>query len=291
VANHSELEQLSSAIADAAASAAPSIVEVASHRSLSSGFIWREGLIVTADEALADEGKIAVEFSDGSQREVRLIGRDAATDIALLQIEGVPTNPIALTTALLRPGALTIVAAAAESAPLIASGSVAAIGPAWRSMRGGKIDARIDLDLRLRRRAEGGLALDASGRAYGMAVRGRRGRTLVIPAATIERVAPLLLEHSCVPRGYLGLGLSEVAVAGEGHGLMVVSVDENGPGAAAGILQGDVILGWNSEPVLPLSRRLRSLDHDAIGESVTLSLRRAGVPAEAVVSIGTRPRR
>jgi S1-C subfamily serine protease len=194
-----------------------------------------------------------------------------------------------LTASLPRPGALSIVAAAAESAPLLAVASVAVSSGPWRSMRGGKIDARIELDLRLRRRAEGGLALDASGAPYGMALRGPRGRTLVIPTATIERVAPLLLEHGRVGRGYLGLGLSEVRTP-EGRGLMVMSVDHNGPGAAAGILQGDVILGWDGEPVTSLHWLLRSLDHSAIGRTAALSLRRAGSTVETTLTIGARPR-
>jgi hypothetical protein len=40
-------------------------------------------------------------------------------------------------------------------------------GP-WRSLRGGEINARIELDLHLRESAEGGLALDAAGQAIGM---------------------------------------------------------------------------------------------------------------------------
>src|SRR5258706_12021202 len=118
-----------------------------------------------------------------------------------------------------------------------------------------------------------------------------RARTLSSPTATIERVAPLLLEHGSVPRGYLGLGLSEVAIVGGGRGLMVMSVDAEGPSAAAGILQGDVIVSWDGESVLPLSHRLRALDHEAIGKSVRLSLRRAAAETEATVTIGTRPRR
>jgi len=67
--------------------------------------------------------------------------------------------------------------------------TVSFVGAAWRSFRGGEIDARIELDLSLRRAGEGGLALDASGRVFGMVVFGPRLRVLVIPAATIERVA------------------------------------------------------------------------------------------------------
>jgi hypothetical protein len=53
---YSPIADLSSALADAVAATAPHIVEVQSHRSLASGFFWREGLIVTPDEPLAEEG-------------------------------------------------------------------------------------------------------------------------------------------------------------------------------------------------------------------------------------------
>jgi S1-C subfamily serine protease len=283
------LAQLSSAIVDTAAAAAASVVEVASHRSLASGFVWREGLIVTADETLAEEGEVMIELADGSQHGVSVVGRDPATDIALLRIDGVATTPADLSQELPRAGSLLVVAAAAESAPLVTFGSAIAVGPTWRSMRGGQIDARIELDLRLRRRAEGGLALGADGRAIGMTVRGPRGRTLVIPSATIARVATLLLEHGKVPRGYVGLGLKEVAVGEDGHGAMVMSVEPDGPGAASGILQGDIILRWNGVPLRSVSRLVRTLDHQSIGQAVPLVLSRAGQDIEASVTIGTRP--
>lgn len=149
------LAQLSSTIVEAAAAVAPSIVEIASTRSLATGFVWREGLIITADEALSDEGQILIEFSDGTQHPASLVGRDPSTDIALLRVEGAPAPSAVLDQVVPRPGALVVVAAAAESASLVSFGSAIAVGPAWRSMRGGKIDARIELDVRLRRRAEG----------------------------------------------------------------------------------------------------------------------------------------
>src|ERR1700722_2016538 len=150
------LAQLSATIVATAAKVAPSIVEIASNRSLASGFIWREGLIVTADEALSDEGQILIEFADGTQHPANVVGRDPSTDIALLRIEGAGAPlavPAVLSQELPQPGALVVVAAAAESSPLVSFGSAVAVGPAWRSMRGGKINARIELDLRLRRRA------------------------------------------------------------------------------------------------------------------------------------------
>ena len=287
------LAQLSATIVETAATVAPSIVEIASHRSLASGFVWREGLIITADEALADEGKILVEFADGTQHPAHIVGRDPSTDIALLRIESADAPspaPAILSHETPRPGALVVVAAAAESAPLVSFGGAIAVGPEWRSMRGGKIDARIELDVRLRPRAEGGLVISAGGSVVGMAVRGPRGRTLVIPSATLERAAAVLLEHGQVPRGYLGLGLHQVVATGGGQGAMVMSVDPDGPAAIAGILQGDIILRWNGATVPSVNTLMRTLDHHSIGQSISLAIRRAGADVEAALTITTRPR-
>jgi S1-C subfamily serine protease len=117
-------------------------------------------------------------------------------------------------------GALAVVAGAREGAPSAALGVVSFVGPQWRSLRGGVIDARIELDAALTRSSEGGLVLDAEGRALGMAVFGPRRRTLAIPLATIDRVAELLATKGRIARGYLGLGLQPVKLDGGGIGAM-----------------------------------------------------------------------
>jgi S1-C subfamily serine protease len=48
-AQSSPIADLSSAFADLVAATSPQVVEVQSHRSLASGFFWRDGLIVTPD--------------------------------------------------------------------------------------------------------------------------------------------------------------------------------------------------------------------------------------------------
>ena len=48
---------------------------------------WRPGLIVTADEALSEEGDVAVTLADGESIEARLVGRDHTTDIAVLRVD------------------------------------------------------------------------------------------------------------------------------------------------------------------------------------------------------------
>jgi S1-C subfamily serine protease len=172
---------------------------------------------------------------------------------------------------------------------LIAFGGIAAVGAAWQSMRGGTIDARIELDLRLRRRAEGGLAVDSTGSAFGMAVRGPRGRTLVIPAATIDRVARQLLAHGRVQIAYLGVGLKDVPLDDGGHGAMVMTIDRESPAARAGLHQGDIILSWAGQRMPHVGALLRTLRATPIGTEVMLGVRRGGAPLEVAVTIGDRP--
>ncbi len=285
-----EFSNLSAALADIVAGAAPSIVAVHSHRALSSGFAWRPDLVVTADEALADEGDIAVTLPGGERRKAVLVGRDPTTDVALLRVENAGLPPVRLDPAPLRAGALALALGAQDGASLVAFGAVSVAGPAWRSMRGGDIAARIELDLKLRRQAEGALVLDAAGHGVGMAVYGPRRRTLVIPAATVERVAALLETHGRIPRGYLGLGLQPVRVAGDrSKGAMVMSIDAAGPGAAAGVRQGDVIVSLDGQPLAGVGALMRALGPDSVGRTVVLGLRRAGEALDLPVTIAERP--
>jgi len=284
------LQQFSDALADVVAKAASSAVAVHSPRSRSSGFVWRPGLIVTADEALAEEGDISVTLPGGETVAATVAERDPTTDVALLRIDRLDAPAAPLQSATPPAGALALVIGRQHGAPLAAFGAVSFVGEAWRSMRGGEIDARIELDLSLRRAGEGGLALDASGRAFGMAVFGPRQRVLAIPAATIERVAAKLASDGRIARGYLGLGLQPTKLDGAGGiGAMVMNVDPRGPGAAAAIRQGDVIVAWNGEPIRDFRALLRALGPDSVGSTVKLSLLRGGAPAEAALTIGERP--
>jgi S1-C subfamily serine protease len=282
--------QPSDALAELVERASPSLVAVHSPRWRSSGFFWRPGLIVTADEALAEDGDIAVALPGGEMVAAAVVGRDPTTDIALLKIERSDLPAATLDASAPRVGAFALALGAQNGAPIAASGIVAVAGGAWRSLRGGEIDARIELDLSLRRNGEGGLALDASGRAFGMVVFGPRRRALVIPAETIGRVAAKLASHGRIARGYLGLGLRTTKLDdGGAAAIIVMNVALNGPGAAAGLRQGDIIVTWVDRPVADVRTLLRALGPESVGRKVKLSLVRAGQPMEATLTIGERP--
>ena len=280
------LSSLSSALAETIARTAPAIVAVHSHRARASGFVWKSGLIVTADEALAYEGEIEIQFADGSRKAATVAGRDHTTDVALLRADG-DVAPVKLSTDIPPLGSLAVIVAADRGAASARLGTVALSGPGWRSLRGGEIDARIELDVRLRHSQQGGLALNAAGEPFGMAVLGPR-RVLTIPSATIERVAAQLEKSGRIARGYLGVGLQPVRLD-DGIGAMVMSVDKNGPSAAAGIRQGDVIIAVNDERLSGVRALLRTLGPQSVGRVIDVTVRRGGEPQHFRVTIGERP--
>jgi S1-C subfamily serine protease len=281
------LSTFSSAISGVVAGAAPAVVSVHSRRSRASGFVWKAGLVITADETLADEGEIAIRLADGTTRPATIAGRDHTTDIALLKADTAGLTPAKLSMSVPPLGSLVLVVAAERGVPAAGLGLISLAGGRWRSLRGGEIDSRIELDVRLPHSHQGALALDASGEAIGMAVLGPR-RVLVIPTATIARVAAKLETHGRIARGYLGVGLQPVKLD-EGVGAMVMSIDKSGPSAAAGIRQGDVIVGWNNEALSGVRSLLRALGPDSVGSVADIAIRRGGEPVNLKVTIGERP--
>ncbi|WP_410052670.1 S1C family serine protease [Bradyrhizobium sp. SZCCHNS2096] len=291
VSDLSALTSLSSALNAIVVQAAGAVVSVHSHRSRATGFVWKPGLVVTAEEALADEGEITLVFADGSTRPATIAGRDHTTDVALLRFEAADLpgtlTPAGLKNAVPPLASLAVVVATDDGAPTAALAMVSKSAGAWRSLRGGEISARIELGTRLRRSQEGGLVLSADGRAIGMAVLGPR-RTLVIPAATIEHVAGRLETHGRIARGYLGVGLQPVKLD-DGIGAMVMSIDKNGPAAAAGLRQGDVLTALNNQSFSSMRALMRELGPDSVGAVVDVAGLRGGEPVRFALTIGERP--
>jgi S1-C subfamily serine protease len=265
----------------------------------SSGIHWRSGVIVTAEEVLERDEDIKVTLPGGRQVEATLGGRDPSTDVAVLrfQPDGLPTAQSA-DAASLRAGHVALVVGNHDGAPLASLGIVAVAGGAWHSRRGGSIDSLIRLDLTFSPTAEGGALVDVAGRILGMAVLGPRRRALAIPSSTIDRVVDQLLAKGHVFQGYLGAGLQPVRLgrsssdgqpSGGGRGVLVVSIDPDGPAARAGLFVGDIITAWNAKPVERVREVMRLLGPDSAGTTVDLGLLRGGAPTALKVIIGERP--
>lgn len=257
---------------------------------------WRDDVLVTSEQSLPQSDALQAVLADGSRVPARVAGRDPATNIAVIRLDA-PAHAPTLIAALPRVGAL-VVAAGVDGGgrPSARLGMVNAVGPEWHSMRGGRIEARIQLDIRLAVSEEGGPAFDAAGGWLGMTTFGPRGQVLVIPAATMQRIAPVLLSSGRVPRGWLGVALRPVAVpdelrqsAGEATGLMVMSLVPEGPAAKAGIVAGDIILSVDGTSARRMRGVLAHLGGDSVGKTASLRVIRGGAVISIEVTITERP--
>lgn len=298
VSPHPSLFQISSDFAAVVAAAAPAVVAVhGGGRAPSSGLLWQQGVVVTAEEAVANDSDLAIVLPSGERVAATLGGRDPSTDIAVLRYEAAkPARIFAEIAAAAAPqaGELALAVGSAGGGAVVTLGMVSFSGGPWRSRLGGHIEARLVIDTRLPAIAEGGAVVTADGRFIGMAVFGPHRRVLAIPASTIARITPAILDRGHIVRGYLGVGLQRVALsAGTGgerrRGAMVVTLDPDGPARAAGIHQGDIIVAVGGAAVSGPKSLYHQLGPEAVGRTLTVEFMRAGTPASVDVTIAPRP--
>jgi S1-C subfamily serine protease len=289
------LQQFSSALAARAAAAQGTLAAVRlAHGRQLSATLWQPDVAIVSEQSLPRSDEFELVLAGGAAAKARLAGRDAGTNIAALRIE----QPAALSTfqnAEAVAGALAL-AYGADGAGGVRTrlGVVNTAGPEWASSAGGRIERYIVLDIALARAEEGGPVLDAAGGRIGISTFGPRGRVLVIPSATIERVLPELLKGGRITRGWLGVGLQPVAVpdalqeeAGQPGGAMVMSIAAESPAAKAGLVAGDIVLSVNGTPAYRLRRIAAALAD--IGRTAELRVIRGGKLVSVQATIAARP--
>jgi S1-C subfamily serine protease len=262
----------------------------------SSGFFLRPNTIVTADHALESD-EIAVVYADGRTEPARIVGRDAATDIALLAVATAgPKALAALAGPDLRVGAIALAVARDDDGDLAATmGVVGSLGAAWRTWRGGEIDRFVRADLSLYPRFSGSPLVDAAGRLIGLNTWGlSRRQAVVVPAATIARVVDALGTRGHIARGYLGLAMQGIDLPdalGGGSAVIVLGIARGGPAEAAGFIVGDIITALAGRRIGDSDDLQALLDAASVGTQTAVSVLRGGQPLELRVIVGERPQR
>jgi S1-C subfamily serine protease len=242
-------------------------------------------------------------LSSGETVAAALAGADPSTDLAVLKINSAKlTVPSFGDTSQLKVGHVVLAVGRGAQRGLNATlGIVGVLSGAWRTWRGGLIDQLIGLDLALHPGAAGGPLVDTHGRVLGINTSGlSRNMELTIPVSTVNRVVEHLLEKGHIGRGYLGLGMYAIPLPEElkialdlsaDSGLIVVSVEPQGPGSIAGVLLGDVIVALEGKAVSNIRDLQAFLEPESVGKTIPVSLIRSGKPVEVNVTIGERRRR
>jgi S1-C subfamily serine protease len=222
-----------------------------------------DGYILTNSHVVDDAQRLTTTFTDGTQVATRLIGKDPATDLAVIRAEaaGLPYAFLG-DSAELQVGQLAI----AMGNPLgfqstVTTGVISAVGRALRSREGRLIENIIQHTAPLNPGNSGGPLLDSLGSVVGIntaIIMMAQGIGFAIPANTARWVVSELISHGRVRRGYLGiagrdrpLGRRLVRFHNLTHAraVEVVSVETDSPARAAGLREGDLITAADDQPI------------------------------------------
>ena len=288
------LKDLSKEIEALVEKASQSVVRVDARRGRAgTGIVWDSGLVLTANHVVEQEEDIEV-VVDGKSAKASLVGRDPATDLALLKVDGLsaPAMPRAKVSDL-KPG--QIVLAIGRPGSLKATfGTISAVSSPWRGWRGSEVEHLIQTNAPLYPGFSGGPLVDADGRAVGMNswVFGRGdGRAIAMDVA--ERVVESLRADGRIKRPYLGIGTQQVplpdavkARVKQDSGLLIVAVEPQSPADKAGLMQGDTLVALNGTVTSNLEDLYAGLRKIKVGATQTVKVVRAGEVKEIALTVG-----
>ena len=299
-----QLESLSEELAAAVQRVAAGVVAVHARPYIGqSGLIWRQNLVLTTSEGIRSEENIKVIFADGQVAAGKLRGRDAGTDLALVEVETGGAEPVAVAgDQELKPGQLILaVGRTANTGPIASLGVISGVAGEWKSWRGGRLNPFVRLDVNAYPTTAGGAAVNPAGEVIGLVSTGlSRSSVLAITRGTIDRIAPTLLEKGYVSRGFLGVALQPVAIPenlreklelDQKSGVMLVGVEPEGPASAGGLIIGDILIAADGSALHDPESLTYALYNAGAGQPLSFRIVRGGTIQEVAVTLGERPGR
>ena len=282
--------------------------EPAPVRGIGTGFLIRkDGLIVTNNHVIEGATDLAVQVGPeaSGERVYRgtVVGKDEATDLALLRIEGgpFPVLPLGDSDAVEVGEWVVAIGNPFGLARSVTTGIVSYKGRRDVNPTGrpGYYDF-VQTDAAINPGNSGGPLLDARGAviAINAAVNpSGQGIGFAVPINMFKELARQLESRGHVVRGWMGLSIQEqlspelaesFGVPG-GRGVLITEVVAGGPAARAGLRPGDVVTAFDGEPVSE-GWRLRWLTSIAQpGRSVKLAVLREGKPRAIEVALQDKP--
>ena len=278
--------------------------------SLGSGFIISpDGYVVTNNHVVAPARDnavveaVTVTLHDGTEYEAEVVGRDTASDLAVLRIRPRGALPFVRfgDSRQVRVGDWVI----AIGNPFTLGGTVTAgiVSALHRNLPGGGVyDRFIQTDAPINSGNSGGPLFDLQGNVVGINTAlisptgGNVGIGFAIPAEQAQTVVESLRRGERVRRGYIGVSLQALdagiaAALGveRNRGELIRSITPGGPADRAGIQQGDVVISVNGQPVTPQQSLSYLVSSLPVGSRVPMEIVREGQRRSVTVTLAERP--
>lgn len=296
-AGEAELDAYSRAVIGAVEQVGPAVVSVYTGQDESRGggagsgvAVTPDGYVLTNEHVVAQVQRSRVTFVDGSSTEAQVVGRDPATDLAVLRAQAGDLPWARLTTApALRVGQLVIAVGnpfGFEST--VSAGVVSALGRSLRSQSGHMIEGIVQHTAALNPGNSGGPLVNSRGEVAGIntaIIAMAQGIGFAVPAATAQWVLTEILTQGRVRRAYLGISVRDRPLElplvramqlAMKRAVEVMGLDAQGPAAYADLKPGDLLVAVDGEPIDGIDALHRQLNRHPAGQTLTLEVLRGG---------------
>jgi S1-C subfamily serine protease len=283
------LDAYSRAVTGAAERVGPSVVHLSVYqggrgrgegRGSGSGFVFTtSGYILTNSHVVHDADRVEVTLADGRKLPATSIGDDPETDLAVVRVhaDGLPAAALGDSKSL-RPGQVAIAIGHPYGfQSTVTAGVVSALGRTLRAKSGRLIDDVLQTDAALNPGNSGGPLVNSRGEVIGVntaVILPAQGICFAIAINTAKYVAGLLIRDGRVRRSRIGVAVQTVTLPRplvrrhdlpSDGGVLVSSIETNGPGDRAGLEEGDVIVALDAHPVSGIDDLHRLLTEERVG--------------------------
>src|SRR5256714_5319140 len=254
-----------------------------------SGFLFTpDGFIVTNSHVVHGAAQLMVTLADGRREDAELIGDDPDTDVAVVRIHAPHLVPARLGDShTIRVGQLVVAIGNPYGFQCtVTAGVVSALGRSLRSQSGRLIDNIIQTDAALNPGNSGGPLVTSRGEVIGVntaVIRPAQGICFAIAINTAKFVAGRLIKDGRIQRGFIGVAGQNVSLHRmlvRGHhlpvssGVFVAGIEPDSPAAWAGLREGDLIVGFNDQPIPDIDALHRALTDYEYGARANLTVLR-----------------
>jgi S1-C subfamily serine protease len=258
-------------------------------RGTGSGFIFTpDGFILTNSHVVHRSMQLEVTRADGREFKAQLVGDDPATDLAVIRISGENLMPVTLgDSQRVRVGQVAIAIGNPYGfQTTVTAGVVSALGRSLRTDSGRLVDNIIQTDAALNPGNSGGPLINSRGEVIGVntaMILPAQGLCFAIAINTAKFVAGQLMQHGRVKRSFIGVGGQDTPLRRQlvryhnlpiESGILIVSIEPHSPAQRAGLIEGDVIVGFGDQTIGGIDALHRLLTHEQVGQRAPLTILR-----------------
>ena len=255
----------------------------------------QKGYVITNNHVVEQVASVQIKTKDGRAFSAKVIGRDPATDIAVLRIQS-PNGLKAIAfgdSDVLEVGDFVLaIGNPFGLGQTVTSGLVSALGRTGLGKQG--YEDFIQTDAAINPGNSGGALVNLRGELVGInsaiisPAGGNVGIGFAIPVNMARRVMEQIIEKGRVERGRIGISLRELnpTIDGARDGARIAEVSPGSPAEIAGLRKGDIVVRADDRPIHSAAQLRNRIGLARIGEQVRLTVERSGAPQNVIVAVG-----